>query len=118
MTVHGFVGVADESFDRIAGVVGRGSDGGAQVDFLRFGRGAERVLAIHPFFDTCGEGLSFAQLARDDDQEFVATPPADFIGGAEYGAQLLGELPQKIVAGDVAMGIVDVFEAVGPDRAR
>ena len=73
---------------------------------------AERLRlygGAHALGDSGGDD---ERRVRHHDDEFLAAEPADEIGAAHDAAHALGEMLQHLVAGVMAVGVVDRFEMV------
>lgn len=117
--VEGEVGPADE----FVGVEGRGGDGGGDADTdgeSLGGRESGRGPVAEVFSEAFGHGEGAPGVAMGaDDDEFLAAVAGGEIGGADVAAEDACGPSEDVVAGRMAVAIVDSFEVVeigDPDR--
>jgi hypothetical protein len=115
--VHGEVGVADQVGGAQVAVPRRAGDADAGTDADDVAAELEGPLegGPQPFGQRLGLGRRAA--ARQDD-ELVATEPADGVALADRRGQPGGHLAEQVVAGVVAQGVVDLLEPVDVEEQR
>jgi hypothetical protein len=114
--VHGGVGIVEQFVRRVlAGLAERDADAGAHRDLQMVDR------------DRLGHALQDAGRQRpgrlevgvgEHEHEFVAADPRDRGVGVREGGQAAPDLLQGLVAGLVAVGVVDFLEVVEVDEQR
>ena len=91
------------------------ADGDFHLDFptLNFDRGLFDGLAqtLH------GQGGAFRSCAGEDDEEFIATDAEDVVLITHHTEEGVGNVANDRIAGDVAGGVVDMFETIDVDNS-
>ncbi len=111
--VHGGVGALEEGGGAVA-VAGEGADAdaGADVDVVAF----ENEGGAEGGEEAGGECACFrGDAAALDDGEFITADAGEEFAGGEAGAEAVGGVAEEGVAGGVAHGVIDEFEAVEVD---
>ena len=65
-----------------------------------------------------GRMRGLAVGARQQHRELVAAEPPDQVGLARLGGQRVGDVPEEVVAGAVAVGVVDQLEPVDVEQQQ
>ena len=115
-TVQRAVGATEQGVQALAGMPLAEAKADGDLQALAFDFMALFGALLAQFFGQVVGGLAVGVLQQQD--ELLATPAAENVGLAQRAAQLLGEIVQHLVAGKVAVLVVDQLEVVERSEER
>jgi len=119
LLVHSLIGQPAKK-DPVGGVVGVDGHADASRDIESTAIDVDRLAQGVGDTGCAGPGDEVGRLVtgqvRGDDHEFVAAQAGEGVGNADGASEILGDVPQELVADVVAVGVVDELEAVEIDH--
>ena len=115
-TLTFMVGGTDQRVDRVRARCGQAGDAEACRHGERLAADVERLVGERGTQPLRDLARSAQRAIVDDREEFLATPATDLRCRGQRRAQTRRDLPQHLVAREVAVLVVDLLEAVDVEQ--